>query len=277
MNDPFSARASRIERSIQRTLSTARTDGEIIRLQGELPTEYIRGQLFLALVDAIDPGREADPHPIAVALELSYLQSLVHSRILLESEDVERTSPQIDHSILTGDYLQAQAYEWIGKFETAPEVAARFYTVLTRASVGIHEGQYAKRVVATHRRETADETDARDERVVPVDESVVRYDRTAAGVLGGVAVRLAGEYAALDASTLSDLEAAGSALGWQLTNDSVLDSVLVADPRSSIEGGIAEIAELCPETAAGDVHRHLTALAARTRERTNRAATSGRS
>lgn len=247
MTERLNARSARIERSLERTISSPHADVEFESIRDRWPTGYVRGQLFLALVDAIGTD-VADPFPAAVSLELSYLQALVHGRILDDVSSSGRTDREDNRAILSGDYLQARAFERLGRLDAPPPLVARCFSVLTRASIRVQEGQFEGRQFSGDASQGSG--------------GVVRFDRTVPAVLGGAAARLAGVLGEVDGSTLDCLEEGGAAFGWTLAAEAIPQHTVVARPRESLDGIIAGIVDSCPESVSPGLHRKLRRIAA---------------
>lgn len=261
MTERLDARNARIERSLERTLSSPHADVEFDSMRDRWPSEYVRGQLFLALVDAVGTD-VSDPFPAAVSLELSYLQALVHGRLLEEISPSGRTAREDDRAILAGDYLQARAFERLGRLDAPAPLVARCFSVVTRASIRIHEGQFEGRQFAGDAsRETG---------------GVIRFDHTAPAVLGGAAARLAGVLGGLEGETLDRLEGGGAAFGWTLATEAITGNAAVARPRESLDGIIAGIVDSCQTAAAPGLHRKLRRIATRVCENRDPVKPSGR-
>ncbi|AUX08506.1 geranylgeranyl diphosphate synthase, type I [Halalkaliarchaeum desulfuricum] len=248
MTERLDARSARIERSLERTLTSPHADVEFDSIRDRWPSEYVRGHLFLALVDAVGTDI-ADPFPAAVSLELSYLQALVHGRILEDVSPSGRTAREDDRAILSGDYLQARAFERLGRLDAPAPLVAQCFSVLTRASIRTHEGQFEGRQFSAV--------------ASPEDGGVIRFDHTAPAVLGGAAARLAGVLGGLEGATLDRLEEGGAAFGWTLATEATTGNAAVARPRDSLDGTIADIVDSCPEAASPGLHRKLRRIAAR--------------
>lgn len=261
MTERLEARSTRIERALERTLSSPHADVEFDSIRDQWPSGYVRGQLFLALVDAVGTD-VADPFPAAVSLELSYLQALVHDRILEEVSPSDRTAREDDRAILSGDYLQAQAFEHLGRLEAPAPAVAQCFSVLTRASIRTHEGQFEGRQFTGG--------------APPEEGGVIRFDHTAPAVLGGAAARLAGVLGELDGATLERLEEGGAAFGWRLAAETTTGTAAVARPRQSLDEIIADIVDSCPEAASPGFHRKLRRIADRVSDERGRLKPSGR-
>ncbi|MDR5674461.1 Geranylgeranyl pyrophosphate synthase [Halalkaliarchaeum sp. AArc-CO] len=246
MTERLEARSARIERSLERTLSSPHADVEFDSIRDRWPSGYVRGQLFLALVDAVGTD-VADPFPAAVSLELSYLQALVHGRILEDVSPTGRTAREDDRAILSGDYLQARAFERLGRLDAPAPLVTRCFSVLTRASIRTHEGQFEARQFSGD--------------TSPADAGVVRFDHTAPAVLGGAAARLAGVLGELDEATLSSLEEGGAAFGWTLATEAITGNAAIARPRESLDRIIGGIVDSCQTAAAPGLHRNLRRIA----------------
>lgn len=268
MTERLDVRRDRIERSLERALSTPHADAEFEAIRHQWPSGYVRGQLFLALTDAVaaDVG---DRYPVAVSLELSYLQALVHGRVLEGIAGTEPTSRVDDRAILSGDFLQARAFEQLGRFDAPPSLVSRCFSVLTQASLRVHEGQFERHQFVGE--PAADPTTG----PATPNGSVIRFGRTAPAVLGGAAARLAGVVGDLERGTLDRLEEHGAAFGWTLAAESIPDCTAVAHPRESIDSIVDGLVDCCPDAGSADLYRRLSRFASRTREECERAKPGG--
>lgn len=132
MTDALDDRRTAIDAAIEGQL-----ESPVETFERAIPTpSRLRGQLFLSVYEALRPNATINGLvPTAVALELSTLHLHVHDGIDDETDD-------LGGEILRGDYLQARAFEALGRSSAPPQVVTRCHAVLADACVEAYGRSY---------------------------------------------------------------------------------------------------------------------------------------
>lgn len=215
---------------------------------GTLPNDRPRvaGQVFLAVLDGLEPDRALEQVlPIAVALELASLQTSVHRSVWTRDRGAD-SNPTSE--ILTGDVLEAKAFELLAGIRGSPRLVERCIATLVRATRRAQEGDA---LLA-----------GRDAESSSSDADVVHR----LGALPGGAAELAGLVAGADEETRRRLGYYGSAFGFHIRSHTAGTGVSLEDATvesASLEDGsqwIDAIADCCPPGARPRIREQLAAV-----------------
>ncbi|WP_293027327.1 dimethylallyltranstransferase / geranyltranstransferase [Natronococcus sp.] len=105
----------------------------------ELGRPWIRGQVFLAMVDGLGDERPLEELvSIAASLELVSLQTRLHRSAV---EGGRRTGVKPTDGVLLGDLLESKAFELTAGFDAEPALVERCLEALAEATRAAQEGE----------------------------------------------------------------------------------------------------------------------------------------
>jgi hypothetical protein len=215
---------------------------------GALPDDpRVSGQVFLAVLDGLDPDQHTERLlPVAVALEFASLQTNVHHRSAYARD--HGTASTLTDEILTGDVLEAKAFEVLAGVRGSPRLVERCIATLVRATRRTQEGHALLYGCAAESQ--------------PVDADIVHR----LGALTGGAAELAGLVAGVDENTRRRLGYHGSGFGFYVWSHTVSTDASLED--ATIESGDVEdgsqwieaIADCCPPRLRPRIREQLRAV-----------------